>query len=104
MISFKGRQFKKTIILMAIRWYLSYSLSYRNIEELMADRGVDVDHSTVNRWVINYSPKLVAKFSNIHKKTVGSSWRMDETYIKVKGIWCYLYRSVDKSGAPLISC
>ena len=101
MISFKGRQFKKTIILMAIRWYLSYSLSYRNIEELMAERGVDVDHSTVNRWVINYSPKLEAKFSNAHKKTVGSSWRMYETYIKVKGIWCYLYRAVDKSGATI---
>jgi putative transposase len=98
MISFKRRQFKKVIILMAMRGYLSYALSYRNIEELMAERGVDVDHSTVNRWVINYAPKLEAKFSNAHKKKVGSSWRMDEAYIKVNGKWFYLYRAVDKSG------
>jgi putative transposase len=98
MISFKGRHFKKTIILMAIRWYLAYSLSYRDIEELMAERGVDIDHSTVNRWVIKYSPSLEAKFTNHYKKKMGTSWRMDETYIKVKGKWCYLYRAVDKLG------
>lgn len=97
-ISFKGRHFKKTIILMAVRWYLAYSLSYRNIEELMAERGIGVDHSTVNRWVINYSPKLEAEFTKRYKKSVGSSWRMDETYIKVKGEWFYLYRAVDKAG------
>ncbi len=83
---------------MAIRWYLAYSLSYRNIEELMSERGVSIDHSTVNRWVIKYSPVLEAKFTNQYKKKIGTSWRMDETYIKVKGKWCYLYRAVDKSG------
>ena len=83
---------------MAVRWYLAYSLSYRDIEELMAERGVSVDHSTVNRWVVKYSPKLEAAFTKRYKKTVGRSWRMDETYIKVKGEWCYLYRAVDKSG------
>ncbi len=83
---------------MAIRWYLAYSLSYRNIEELMAERGVSIDHSTINRWVIKYSPLLETRFTNHHKKKVGTSWRMDETYIKVKGRWCYLYRAVDKSG------
>ena len=83
---------------MAIRWYLAYSLSYRNIEELMPERGVSIDHSTVNRWVIKYSPLLEAKFTNHYKKKIGSSWRMDETYIKVKSKWCYLYRAVDKSG------
>ena len=64
MISFKGRHFKQTIILKAIRWYLAYPLSYRNVEELMEERGVGVDHSTINRWVVKYSPKLEAKFSN----------------------------------------
>ena len=101
MISFKGRHFKQTMILLAIRWYIAYPLSYRNIEELMEERGVDVDHSTINRWVVKYSPKLEAKFSNHFKRKVGSSWRMDETYIKVKGKWCYLYRAVDKSGATI---
>ena len=72
-----------------------------NIEELMAERGVEVDHSTINRWVIKYSPKLEAEFSQQHKRNIGSSWRMDETYIKIKGKWCYLYRAVDKSGATI---
>ena len=98
MISFKGRHYKKTIILMGIRWYLAYSLSYRDIEELMAERGLSVDHATVNRWVIKYSPKLETAFTKQHKKAVGRRWRMDETYIKVKGQWVYLYRSVDKLG------
>jgi len=101
MISFKGRHYKETIILMAVRWYVAYSLSYRDIEELMAERGVQVDHSTVNRWVIKYSPKLEANISKNHKKSVGSSWRMDETYIKVKGQWHYLYRAVDKAGVTI---
>ena len=101
MISFKGRHFKQTIIFMAIRWYIAYPLSYRNIEELMKARGVGVDHSTINRWVVKYSPKLEAKFSHHCKRKLGASWRMDETYIKVKGKWCYLYRAVDKSGATI---
>ena len=67
----------------------------------MEERGIGVDHSTINRWVINYSPRLEAEFSKKHKRKIGSSWRMDETYIKVKGKWCYLYRAVDKSGATI---
>ncbi len=98
MLTFKWRHFKKDIILMTVRWYLSYSLSYRDIEELMAERGVTVDHSTLNRWVIKYAPLLEAEFRKKHKKRVGSSWRMDETYVKIKGVWNYLYRAVDKSG------
>ena len=101
MISFKGRHFKKIIIMMAVRWYLAYVLSNRNIEERMEDRGVGVDHSTINRWVIKYSPKLEVEFSRKYKRTIGGSWRVDETYIKVKGMWCYLYRAVDKSGATI---
>jgi len=86
---------------MAVHWYLAYALSYRNIEELMAERGVNIDHSTINRWVLKYSPKLEAEFSKHHKQKVGSSWRMDETYVKIKGQWCYLYRAVDKTGATI---
>ena len=96
-ISFKGRHFFKDIILMAVRWYVAYSLSYRDIEELMAERGIKVDHATINRWVIKYSPALLKAFRS-KKKSVNRSWRMDETYIKVKGKWYYLYRAVDKFG------
>ena len=101
MINFKGRHFKNEIILMSVRWYVAYALSYRDIEELMAERGLKVDHATINRWVIKYAPLLEAEFSRRHKSSVGSSWRMDETYIKVKGKWCYLYRAVDKSGTTI---
>lgn len=86
---------------MTMRWYLAYSLSYRNIEEMMLERGIHVDHSTINRWVVFYSKKLESTFSRCHKKYVGLSWRMDETYIKIKGKWCYLYRAVDKAGKTI---
>jgi len=98
MISFKGRHFEREIILMTVRWYVAYSLSYRDIEELMLERGLDVDHTTVHRWVVTYSPELENKFSQQYKRKVGVSWRMDETYIKIKGEWYYLYRAVDKGG------
>jgi len=96
MISFAGRHFNQDMILQAVRWYLAYSLSYRDIEEIMMERGFDVDHSTLNRWVIHYSPKLEKAFQ-VRKKRPGDRWRMDETYIKVKGKWRYYYRAVDKS-------
>jgi putative transposase len=96
-ISFKGAHFPKDIILMGVRWYLAYPLSTRHVEELMLERGVHVDHSTVNRWVVKYSPQLEAAFHH-HKRPVWVSWRMDETYVKVKGAWRYLYRAVDKHG------
>ena len=95
MINFKGRHFKKKIILQSVRWYLAYALSYRDIEELIAERGFSVDHSTVNRWVIHYSPQLEKEFRQ-KKKRVGTRWRLDETYIKVKGKLTYFYRAVDK--------
>ena len=94
-LTFKGSHFPKCIILQAIFWYLRYSLSYRDIEELMEERGVEVDHSSVQRWVVKYTPILETEIRK-RKKAVGSSWRMDETYIKVKGKWHYLYRAVDK--------
>lgn len=96
-INFKGRHFFKDVILMAVRCYLAYSLSYVNIEELMAARGLNVDHAPINRWFIKYSPKLLKAFKS-NKKSVDKSWRMDETYVKVKGKWYYLYRPVDRFG------
>ena len=82
----------------ALRYYLAYKLSYREIEEMFAERNIHFDHSTLNRWVIKYSPQLEAAF-RIKKHRVSSSWRMDETYVKVKGRWVYYYRAVDKYGA-----
>jgi len=96
-MKFSGRHFPKDVILTTIRWYLRYKLSYRDIEELIAERGIEVDHSTVNRWVVNYAPLLAAQAQH-YKRSVGASWRFDETYIKVRGRWKYLYRAVDKQG------
>jgi transposase-like protein len=96
MVSFKGAHFERDIILTCVRWYLAYPLSYRQLEELMQERGVSVDHSTINRWVVKYGPELEAAFHR-RKRPVWLSWRMDETYIKVKGRWYYLYRAVDKA-------
>lgn len=101
MISFSGKQFPKDIILMAVRWYVAYPLSYRNIEELMAERNVKVDHATLNRWVVEYSPQLESNFRKYHKSKINNSWRMDETYLKIKGIDVYLYRAVDKFGKTI---
>ena len=99
-ISFKGAHFPKEVILMGVRWYVAYPLSTRHVEELMEERGVEVDHSTINRWVIKYSPQLEEAFHR-RKRAVWMSWRMDETYIKVKGEWKYLYRAVDKQGQTI---
>ena len=96
-VRFKGAHFPKDIMLMGVRWYLAYPLSTRHVEERMEERGVEVDHSTINRWVIKYSPQLEAAFHR-RKRAVWLSWRMDETYIKVKGQWRNLYRAVDKHG------
>src|SRR5215471_12775781 len=99
-ISFKGAHFPPEVILMGVRWYVAYPLSTRHVEELMEERGVEVDHSTINRWVIKYSPHLEEAFHR-RKRSVWVSWRMDETYIKVKGEWRYLYRAVDKYGETI---
>ena len=97
---FHGGHFPKCIVFQAVFWYLRYSLSYRDIEELMKERGVELDHATVQRWVVKYTPILEVEFRK-RKKAVGTSWRMDETYIKVKGKWRYLYRAVDKEGKTI---
>jgi len=85
------------VILLCVRWYVAYSLSLRNLEEMMAERGIEVDHSSVHRWVIKLLPVFKKAFRK-RKRPVGKSWRVDETYVKVKGQWKYLYRAVDKAG------
>jgi transposase-like protein len=100
MIEFKGSHFERDVILWGVRWYVAYPISYRQLEEMMEERGVEVDHSTLNRWVVKYVPLLDQQF-RAGKRPVGSSWRLDETYVKVKGAWKYLYRAVDKAGATV---
>ena len=100
MISFKGAQYPKDVILFAVFFYVRYGVSYRDLEEIMGERGVSVDHTTLNRWVKNYS-SAIAGAARRRKKSCDRSWRMDETYIKVKGAWVYLYRAVDKHGKTL---
>src|SRR4051812_32335363 len=94
---FKGHSFPKPVILQAVYFKLRFSLSYRDLEELLSIRGVAVDHATIQRWVYKFSPLVEINFRK-RRKPVGTSWRMDETYIKVKGEWMYLYRAVDKEG------
>ena len=101
MIDFKGHRFEKDLILLCVRWYVAYPLSYRNLEEMMEERGVQVDHSNVYRWVQKFAPQLEAAFRKGKKRPVRTSWRMDETYIKIKGQWRYLYRAVDKDGQTI---
>jgi len=100
MIEFKGSHFEREVILWGIRWYVAYPISYRQLEEMMEERGVEVDHSTLTRWVVRYVPLLEKQF-RARKRPVGSIWRLDETYVKVRGAWKYLYRAVDKAGATV---
>ena len=97
---FKWRHFQQDVILLNVRWYLKYPLSYRNLEEIMLERGLEVDHSTIARWVLTYSPQIDKK-ARRHLKLTNDSWKVDETYIKVKGKWKYLYRAVDSEGKTL---
>ncbi len=97
---FKWRHFQPDVILLCVRWYLRYPISYRDLEEMMRDRGLKVDHTTLNRWVIRYSPEIDER-SRPHLKLTNDSWRVDETYVKVKGQWKYLYRAVDSQGNTL---
>jgi putative transposase len=100
MIDFKGSHFEKEIILWGVRWYVAYSISYRQLEEMMGERGVIVDHSTLNRWVVKYAPEGEKQFHR-RQRPVGRSWRLDETYVRIKGKWAYLYRAVDKAGSTI---
>ena len=105
---FKWRHFEPHIILCAVRWYLRFSLSYRDVQELLTERGVEVDHSTIWRWVQRFAPELNQRLRP-HLKPTNRSWRVDETYVRVKGRWCYLYRAIDSSrqlcsSARIVGC
>ena len=97
MIDFKGSHFEKEIIPWGVRWYVAYPISYRQLEEMRQERGVAVDHATLNRWVLKYAPEVEKQFRR-RQQPVGKSWRMDETYVRSKGQSKYLYRAVDKEG------
>lgn len=97
---FSGRHFEDLIILQALRWYLKYPLSYRQLAEILLERGVEVDHTTLYRWVQKYSPEFEKKIK-WYAKPLGFVWHVDETYIKVKGEWRYLYRAVDGDGRTI---
>src|SRR5467141_1904339 len=97
---FKWRQFEPEVILLAVSWYLRFSLSYRDVEELLGERGLSVDHVTVWRWVQRYGPEIQRRLRPWLRPT-NDSWRVDETYIRLKGKWVYLYRAVDSSGATI---
>ena len=94
---FKGRHFDREIVVLCVRWYLSYKLSYRDLVAIMNERGIDLAHTTILRWVQHYSPEFEKRWKRF-ARSVGGSWRMDETYIRIKGEWMYLYRAVGKAG------
>jgi putative transposase len=100
---FKGRHFDRSVILLCVRWYLAYSQSLRNLEEMTAERGVSVDHTTIYRWTVHYAPLLLEQF-NRQKRPVTGRWHVDETYIKVRGRWMYLYRAIDSNGNTVEFC
>jgi transposase-like protein len=95
---FKWRHFKGEIVLWAVRWYCRYGISYRDLEQMMAERGVDVDHSTIYRWVQKYAPEIEKRLRWQWRNPGSTSWRGAETDVKVRGKWAYLYRAVDKLG------
>jgi len=98
--SFKWRHYAPDVILLCVRWYCRYQLSYRDVEEINHERGLDVDHSTVFRWVQRYAPEI-NKRMRPHLKLAGASYRIDETYVKVGKSWKYLYRAVDREGQTI---
>lgn len=94
---FKRRHFDQEIIPLCVRWYVSYKLSYRDLAEMMFERGISVALSTILRWVQCYVPQFTKRWAQF-SRPVGCSWRVDETYISIRGQWCYFYRAVDKQG------
>jgi transposase-like protein len=97
---FKWLQTEPELIVCAVRWYLQYSLSLRDVEELLTERGLEADHTTIWRWVQRYGPELEERLRR-HLKPTNRSWRVDDTYRRVKGRWCYLYRAIDSTGATI---
>lgn len=101
MINCKGHRYEKDLILRCVQWYLAYPLDYRNLEEMIAERGVMVDHTSLYCWVLKFTLLMEACFLRGKKQPVGLSWRMNDTTIKLKGQWKYLYGAVDKAGQPV---
>ena len=101
MNDFKGRHFGGEIVLWAVRWYCRYPISYRDLEAMMTERGVAVDHSTIYRWVQRFAPEMEKRLRWQWRRPRSRSWRIDETYVRVRGQWAYLYRALDKFGNTL---
>ncbi|PEK87159.1 IS6 family transposase [Bacillus mycoides] len=97
---FKWKHYQPDIILLTVRWYLRYNLSFRDLVEMLEERGLSISHTTIMRWVHQYGPELDKRIRR-HLKQTNDSWRVDETYIKVKGQWLYLYRAVDSKGSTI---
>src|SRR5450759_4337292 len=96
-LMYRGRSFDADVIELCVRWYITYRLSYRDLVAMMAERGVEVSHTTMLRWVVRYVPEFEKRW-NRYGRRIGSSWRVDETYICIRRKWHYLYRAVDKKG------
>ena len=95
--AFAGYRFPPEVITLAVRWYLRFGLSYRDVEELLAERGIEVDHVTVYRWVQRFAPEF-AEAARARQHVIGDRWHVDETYVKVGGTWRYLFRAIDQFG------
>jgi transposase-like protein len=94
---FEGRHFDREVIILCVRWYLRFKLSLRDLVEMMAERGLSMAHTTIMRWVQHFAPEFEKRWRGF-AQAVGRSWRVDETYVKIRGEWCYLYRAVDPAG------
>jgi transposase-like protein len=98
---FKWRHFQADVILWAVRWYCKYPISYRDLEEMLAERGIQIDHTTLYRWVQRYAPEMEQRLRRVWKPCFSRTWHVDETYIKIKGKWVYLYRAIDQQGRTI---